>query len=90
MSTKPRTRMCVICRKLIDPERAEAMPHTDLCSEHGEAIKRFGGEMKVVAVQENLSKPNSMKPNPGGVHTRMVRNDEAIRKLKDEYEQQRG
>jgi hypothetical protein len=80
-----RTRICVICKKLIEPERAEALQQTSLCSEHGEAIKRFGGEFKVIAEQENLSKQNSLKRNPGGVATRMVRNSEAIERLRDEY-----
>jgi len=77
--------MCAVCRKLIEPERAEAIEQTDLCAEHGEEIKKYGGEFIVVAVQENLSKPGSMKPNPGGVLTRMVPNREAIDRLRDAY-----
>jgi len=84
-----RTRMCVICKQLIEPDRAEALPQSNLCAQHGEAIKRFGGEFTIVAEQENLSKQNSLKRNPGGVATRMVRNREAIERLRDEYHQQR-
>jgi hypothetical protein len=85
-----RTRMCVICKRLIELDRAEALPQTNLCAEHGEAIKKFGGEFTVVAQQENLSKQNSLKRNPGGVATRMVRNPEAIERLRDEYRQRRA
>lgn len=82
-----RTRMCVVCKRLIDRERAQALPQTNLCGEHGEAIKQFGGEFVVVAEQENLSKQNSLKRNPGGVATRMVRNLEAIERLREQYRQ---
>ena len=80
-----RTRMCAVCQKLLDAERADAIKRTDLCAEHGEEIKKYGGEFLVIAVQENLSKPGSMKPNPGGVLTKMVPNRAAIDQLRDEY-----
>ena len=83
-----RTRMCVICKKLIEPERAAAMESTNLCTEHGEAIERFGGEFKIQSQGENLSKPGSLKRNPGGVKTRMVRNLRALEELRAEYEKQ--
>jgi hypothetical protein len=83
-----RTRMCVVCKKLIEPERAEGLQQTKLCAAHAEAIKKFGGEFKVIAVQENLSKQNSLKRNPGGVATRMVRNVDAIERLREEFEKQ--
>ena len=84
-----RTRMCVICKRLIEQERADGLQQTNLCAEHAEAIKKFGGEFRVVAEQENLSKQNSLKRNPGGVATRMVRNLTAIDRLREEYERQR-
>lgn len=83
-----RTRMCVICKQMIDPERAEAMPGTNLCSEHGAAIRRFGGEFITLSETENLSKPGSLKRNPGGVRTKMVRNLRAMQELREEFEKQ--
>jgi len=83
-----RTRMCVICKRLIEKERAEGLKQTNLCAEHAEAIKKFGGEFNVVAEQENLSKQNSLKRNPGAVATRMVRNLAAIERLREEYDRQ--
>jgi len=83
-----RTRMCVICKQLINAERAEAMPGTNLCSEHGAAIRRFGGEFITMSETENLSKPGSLKRNPGGVRTKMVRNLRAIQELHEEFEKQ--
>jgi len=83
-----RTRMCVICKRLIEPERAAAMEQTNLCTEHGESINQFGGEFRVAAQQESLQKPGSMKKNPGGVATRMIRNLEALERLREEYASQ--
>jgi len=80
-----RTRMCVICKRLIERERAAAMEQTNLCTEHGEAINRFGGEFRMAAQQESLQKPGSMKKNPGGVATRMIRNFEALERLREEF-----
>ena len=37
-------RNCEICKKPIDPERADAIPDTRLCTEHARQIERFGGE----------------------------------------------
>jgi len=84
-----RTRMCVICKKLIEPERAADLQNTNLCTKHGEAIERFGGEFRIQSQGENLSKPGSLKRNPGGVKTRMVRNLRALDELRAEYEKQR-
>lgn len=85
-----RTRMCVICKKLIEPDRAAAMAQTNLCTEHGEAINKFGGEFKVAFRQESLQKPGSMKRNPGGVTTRMIRNLQALERLREEYQSQQA
>lgn len=81
-----RTRMCVICTRLIERDRAESLQQTNLCTEHAEAIKKYGGEFRVVAEQESLGKQNSLKRNPGGVATRMVRNLQALERLRDEFE----
>ena len=80
-----RTRMCVICKRLIEPERAAEMEETNLCTEHGAAIDRFGGEFRLAVHQESLQKPG-LKRNPGGVATRMVRNLEALERLREEYQ----
>ena len=85
-----RTRMCVICKRMIEPERAAAMEQTNLCTEHGEAINRFGGEFRIASQQESLQKPGSLKRNPGGVTTRMIRNLVALERLKEEYANQQA
>ena len=85
-----RTRMCVICKKLIEPDRAADLQNTNLCTAHGEAIERFGGEFKIQSQGENLSKPGSLKRNPGGVKTRMIRNLRALDELRAEHEKQRS
>jgi hypothetical protein len=82
--------MCVICKKLIEPDRAADLNSTNLCTEHGEAIERFGGEFKIRSTGENLSKPGSLKRNPGGVKTRMVRNLRALEELRAEYDRQKA
>jgi hypothetical protein len=84
-----RTRMCVICKQLIDPERAADLPNTNLCTKHGEEIERFGGEFRIQSQGENLSKPGSLKRNPGGVKTRMVRNLRALEELRAEHDKQK-
>jgi hypothetical protein len=81
-----RTRMCMVCSQLIDAERAAHMPNTNLCAEHGAEIeRRFGGEFKIVGVQESLQKENSMKKNYGAIATRMELNKDALQELRDEY-----
>jgi hypothetical protein len=82
-------RACEICDEPIDPERAEALPGTRLCSEHAKAIAKFGGEFIVTVSQERTSKPGSLKRNYGGIDTAKSRNHEAIRKLREEFERQR-
>jgi hypothetical protein len=75
---------------MIEPDRAADLANTNLCSEHGEAIERFGGEFKVLSQGENLSKPGSLKRNPGGVRTKLVRNMRALDQLREEIEKQRN
>jgi hypothetical protein len=77
--------MCLVCKKLIDAERAKEYEGTSLCTEHGQAIGRFGGEFKVIAEQESLAKENSFKRNPGGVKTKLVLNMAGIEQLRDEF-----
>ncbi len=80
-----RTRFCEVCKKEIDQDRLEVVPDTHLCTEHAREIQRYGGEFKVTAEQERTSKPGSLKLNYGGVSTSQTRNEEAIRKLRDDY-----
>jgi hypothetical protein len=79
-------RLCYICKAEIELERIESMPETRLCTLHGQEIERFGGEFKLSATQERTSKAGSLKLNYGGITTKKVRNQEAIEKLKDEYD----
>ena len=86
MSAK--TRPCEVCGKMIDAERAESLPETRLCTEHGEAIAKFGGEFIRSSSMDRTSKEGSLKKNYGGVTTQKRRNQAAIEKLKDEYDRE--
>jgi hypothetical protein len=80
------TRLCEICKAVIDADRLEAMPDTRLCTEHARAIQKYGGEFIMSAQQERTSKPGSLKHNYGGVTTSKTRNVKAIQKLRDEFQ----
>jgi hypothetical protein len=80
-------RYCEICSKQIDEERVQELPETRLCVEHGEKIKKYGGEFVAVVSQERTNKPGSLKVNYGGVSVeRLGRNTKALEKLRDEYD----
>ncbi len=79
---------CEICREWIDAERLEALPDTLLCGEHAKQIARYGGEFITQFQEEPTSKPGSLKINIGGVATKRVRNNEAIEKLRRDYEEE--
>ena len=81
-------RLCAVCNKDIT-ERVEVLPETWLCREHAGMIDKYGGEFTVVARQESLSKPGSLKKNYGGVSVRRTRNLAALEKLQAEHEQLR-
>ena len=81
-------RFCEVCKKQIETQRAEAMPETRLCRDHGEAIREFGGEFTQSVSQERTSKQGSLKLNYGGIEAHSKRNRAAIEQLKDEYERQ--
>ena len=81
-------RLCMICKKEIEPERIEAVIGTRLCSEHGREIEQFGGEFRLTASQERTSKKTSLKVNYGSVNAARVRNHDAIEDLKDLYDMQ--
>ena len=83
-------RLCAICKQEIEMDRIEAMPETRLCTKHGKEIEKFGGEFKMSATQERTSKQGSLKLNYGGISTERVRNDEALERLKDEFEKKQG
>jgi hypothetical protein len=80
MSAK--TRPCEICLKPIDPGRAEAVPETRLCGEHARQIVQYGGEFRATATTEGTGQ----KTGRGIVAIRRTRNDEAIGRLRADYE----
>jgi ribosome-binding protein aMBF1 (putative translation factor) len=84
-----KTRPCEICGQPIDPQRIEILPETRLCVEHARSIGKFGGEFLVTATQASLGKGGSLKKNYGDVSIQKKRNTEALRKLREEYEQPR-
>jgi hypothetical protein len=88
MSVK--TRPCEICGQSINPERIEVVPATRLCVEHAKMIGKYGGEFIVTGTQASLGKEGSLKKNYGDVSIHKKRNTEALRKLREEYEQIRG
>jgi hypothetical protein len=88
MARSTAVRLCEICKQPLSADRME-IPGTRLCTEHGEAIKKFGGEFVLTSQQERTSKEGSLKVNYGGIATEQIRNSDAIERLRDEFEQQR-
>ena len=84
MTQKPRP--CEICGEMIDPERADGLPDTRLCTAHARQIIQFGGEFRISSEQERTSKAGSLKRNYGGISVTRTRNVLALEKLRDEYE----
>jgi hypothetical protein len=78
--------MCEVCKQPIEPERAEGFPNTRLCGEHARKIQKYGGEFVVRAAQERTSKAGSLKLNYGGISTSQTRNQEAVRRLREDFE----
>src|SRR5262249_38975410 len=89
-SMSEKTRPCEICGEPINPERIEIVPETRLCVEHAQQIRKYGGEFLVTGTQASLGKSGSLKKNYGDVSVSKQRNTEALRKLRDEYEQGPG
>jgi hypothetical protein len=84
-----KTRPCEVCGELIDPERAEALPDTRLCTAHAQQADKFGGEIKLTATEIGLSKPGSMRGNRGDVAiTGKQRNISALDRLHEEKERE--
>lgn len=79
-------RYCFVCKQLIEAERADAIPETRLCTEHGKAILQYGGEFVLSASQERTSKKSSFKVNYGGITTVSTRNSDALERLKEDYD----
>jgi hypothetical protein len=82
------TRYCYVCKKEIEPERANGLPDTELCVEHSEEIKQYGGEFLPRGHRPSARpKPGSIKPgNVGDVDIDdKHRNREAMDRLRDEY-----
>ena len=77
-------RYCEVCRRIIDEERAEALPDTKLCIEHAKAIEKLGGEFKLGIAVETTSKQGSLKKNYGGINVTKSRNSKAMDRLIDE------
>jgi len=81
-------RFCEICKRPIEPERAEGLPETRLCVKHSEEIAQYGGEFKTVSATVVTSKASILKRNYGGVTTRKVRNQTGLEHLRDDYQRQ--
>ena len=79
------TRICAVCKQLIEAERAEGFKETRLCVAHAAEIRSLGGEFFLLARQEMTNKKESFKKNPGGVQTKLVRNQAAIDRLRQEF-----
>jgi hypothetical protein len=78
-------RLCEICNAEINPERAEALPETRLCTEHARQIEKLGGEFRLSSSVESTGKVGSLKKNYGGVNVSKTRNYDAVEKLRKKY-----
>jgi hypothetical protein len=84
-----KTRPCEICGEMIDPERAEALPDTRLCTEHARQVAKFGGEFKLTLKQASLGKQGSLKKNAGDVSVAgKRRNTLGVAKLKERLKEE--
>ena len=82
-------RLCMICKQQIEEDRINAIAGTRLCVEHGKEIEKFGGEFKLSAKQERTSKKTSFKVNYGGISTTTERNEDAIERMIEHYEEKK-
>ncbi len=83
-----RLRKCEVCRQWIAPERVATVPQSRLCIDHAWSIEDFGGEFKLQFYQERTPKAGSLKVNYGGIITRLVRNQNAMERLIERYEEE--
>lgn len=79
------SRPCEICNKLIEEERLEAVPQTQLCIDHARAIEKHGGEFKLSGSYETTSKQGSLKLNYGGINVIKTKNTKALEKLRNSF-----
>ena len=77
------TRTCVICGAMIEAERQELLPETQLCFKHAREIERFGGELTVTVENVRSRQTGSIGPPP---KVAKERNHEALAKLRAEFE----
>lgn len=78
-------RFCAVCKQEIEQERQENDPKTVLCDVHAKEIEKYGGENKALPTDERLSKGDSLKINYGAVSVKLVRNQEGIDRLREDY-----
>jgi hypothetical protein len=83
-----KTRPCEICGQPIEPERLEVIPETRLCIAHARQIEQYGKEFVITGKLERTSKEGSLKRNYGGVTTSKRRNELAIRRLREAYQEE--
>lgn len=83
-----RTRPCEVCRRLIEPERAEGVADTRLCVDCARRIARYGGEFLLTASQDRIGKAESLKRMYGGVTPKKTRNTLGIARLRREIEEE--
>jgi hypothetical protein len=86
MSAKQR--FCAVCNAEIAPERIETVPETRLCTAHGEAIRKYGGEFISTGRHTSLGKPGSLKQITGDVSVERKRNDEGLARLIEDHERE--
>jgi hypothetical protein len=82
-------RLCEVCTAVIDSERVEVLPETQLCTGCARKVEKFGGEFIAHLHQERTSKPGSIKINYGGVSLVKTRNYDGVRRLKAQLEAER-
>jgi hypothetical protein len=78
------TRLCEICARPIDPERADLLPDTRLCVEHARMIGKYGGEFTLRVSRISLGKSGSLKKNYGDFSAYKRRNTEGMKRLWEE------
>lgn len=88
-------RGCVVCKQAIDAERAENDAKTRLCSSCSREMEakkeRYGGgEFLVMAKELKTTKAGGFDKGSGrSVAASLVRNDEGLRRFKDDYDARR-
>ena len=85
-------RGCEICKQEIDSERAANDPKTRLCAACSREMETHkerygGGEFLIQAREEKTTKQGGFDKGSGrSVSTSRIRNDEGVRKFKDDYD----